>query len=311
MFRRLALLNLLLLGMSTLLAYQIREVWNSPPPNFSILKQKPSSGNGPKGKVPPNPNNSPHKGNNEKDPKKPSPAAGLSPAEAYQVVGQANLFRPDRKEWVPPPPPPPLPAAVVPPRPALPPASSFRLYGTLNMPDGSAVALMEGPSGVAPSNPSPSFGRRFPSTPMPTTGRSEPGRAKRYRINDLIGGYRIVDIRNDRVMMEGDGLKAEVLLRDPSTPKQRPAAPPQLMAPPPYPPPSATAASPQRGSPPPPPPPGSPAFAGQPSLGQPQVSSAGEGPATAPPFQPGTQTPPPGRNRQVIQTPFGPKVIYR
>lgn len=311
MLKRLALLNLLLLGMTAILAYQIHEIWNSPPRNFSALRQKPTPGSGPKGKVPPNPNNNLYKDNNTKDPKKPSPAAGLSPMEAYQIVGQTNLFRPDRKEWVPPPPPPPLPTMVVPPKPALPPASSFKLYGTLNMPDGSAVALMEGPSGIAQPNPSSSLGRRFPGTPQPMEGRSEPGRAKRYRINDLIAGYRIVDIRSDRVMMEGEGLKAEVLLRDPSSPKQRPAAPPQPMAVPTFPPPSATRVSPQRVSPPPPPPPGSPAYAPQPPFGQPQVSSAGEDVTHTPPSQPGTQIPPRGRNRQVIQTPFGPKVIYR
>lgn len=293
MSKRLALLNLLLVGMSVLLLYKIQEVWNSPPPNLSALGRKPIGGiNSRKAPTPHPP---------DEDSRWASPAPTLPPMEAYRIIGQTNPFRPDRREWVPPPPPPPPPppAAGVPPKPALPPPSSFRLYGTLSMPDGSAVALMEGPLGFNLSNPSTFAKRRFPAIPPPPGGRATQGRARRYRINDLIGGYRIVEIRRDRVMMDGEGLKVEVLLRNPNAPKPRPAALPQLRA------------APTSPRPTPPPRPGSPAPASRPSLNQPRASSGKGGGPPVPSLQPGAQTPYRGRNRQVIQTPFGPKVIYR
>ncbi|MBI2877877.1 MAG: hypothetical protein HYY20_13460 [Candidatus Tectomicrobia bacterium] len=282
MSKRLALLNLLLVGMSGLLVYQVHEVWNGPLPNLSALGRKPIAEINSRKALPIHPS--------DEDFQRTSPAPP-PPIEAYQIIGQTNPFRPDREEWIPPPPPPP-PAAVVPPKPALPPPNSFRLYGTLRMPDGSAVALIEGPLGFNPSKPSPSMRRRSPAPPPPSGGKSKPGRARRYRMNDLIGGYRIVEIRRDRVVMDGEGLKVEVLLRDPNAPKPRLAALPQFRAAPAFPRPT------------PPPRSGSPAPASQPS-------SDGGGVASAPALQPGVQSPPRRRNRQIIQTPFGPKVIYR
>ncbi|MBI2875705.1 MAG: hypothetical protein HYY20_02355 [Candidatus Tectomicrobia bacterium] len=319
MLKRLALLNLLLAGMTGLLAYKVHEVWNHPSPSLAEIRQKPSPERGFRGKASASPSPS-------KDSKKPSPEKAFPPMEAYQIIGQTHPFRPDRKEWVPPPPPPPPPAAVVvtPPKPALPPASSFKLYGTMTMPDGSVVALLEGPLGVGMVNPSPLPGRRspapFPSpSPSPPGRRTEPGRAKRYRINDPIGGYRVAEIRTDRVLLEGEGQRTEVLLRDPTTPKQRPAAPPPLQAaaqrvPPPPPGASPFTPQPQPGASPftpqPQPQPGASPFTPQPQPGRPQAALEEEGAVASPPLQ-AESRPSRGRNRQVIQTPFGPKVIYR
>ena len=158
------------------------------------------------------------------------------------------------------------------------------------MPDGSNMALIE--ETLSPANPTqrpiPQSRRRLPF-PRPET-RSEASPVKRVRVNESIGGYRVAEIQHDKIILDGGGRKVEVFLRDPDNPKQRPAAPAVAMAPPPMP---STPESPQ--IPQPPSPPGAPP----------------RGPTTFQPPSATTQNPPRARGRQVIQTPSGPRVIYR
>lgn len=304
MFSKSTFLNLTLAIIASLLTYRAYQAWVSPPPAPGVGEQGRSGANRSRDGPPQPPVHGGGRGGGreskearksaEQKPSKGKKIAQL-PLTEYQKIGQKNLFRPEREEWVPPPP-------VSAETPQLPPPSSFRLYGIVTMPDGSSMALIE--ESTSPANPTqrpiPQIRRRLPF-PRPET-RSEASPVKRVWVNESIGGYRVAEIQHDKIILDGGGRRVKVFLRDPDNPKQRPAAPAVAMAPTPMPStvgaqptpsPFPTSESPQ--IPQPPAPPGTPP----------------RGPTTFQPPSATTQNPPPARGRQVIPTPSGPRVIYR
>jgi hypothetical protein len=130
----------------------------------------------------------------------PSPAATSprTPLTAFAVVAERNLFSPTRTE-----------AAPEPPRPATgagapaPPAPKPRLYGVVLLAEGRGRAYLE------------DVQRR---------------RVFAYSVGDLVGDARLEQIKPDRVVLRRGGETFEVLLADPSKPRQS-AAPPGVQSP--------------------------------------------------------------------------------
>jgi hypothetical protein len=120
----------------------------------------------------------------------PSPAATSprTPLTAFAVVAERNLFSPTRTE-----------AAPEPPRPATgagapaPPAPKPRLYGVVLLAEGRGRAYLE------------DVLRR---------------RVFAYSVGDLVGDARLEQIKPDRVVLRRGGETFEVLLADPSKPRQ-------------------------------------------------------------------------------------------
>jgi Type II secretion system protein C len=129
----------------------------------------------------------------------PPPAAPATrpPLTEYAVVAERNLFNPTRTETAPEPP---RPATSGPPAP---PAPKPRLYGIVLLPEGRGRAYLE------------DVQRR---------------RIFGYSEGDLVGDARLEQIKPDRVVLRRGGETFEVLLYDPSKPRQS-AAPPGLQSP--------------------------------------------------------------------------------
>jgi len=132
----------------------------------------------------------------ETPPPPPAPAS-RPPLTEYAVVAERNLFSPTRTE-----------AAPEPPRPtgtgpAAPPAPKPRLYGIVLLPEGRGRAYLE------------DVQRR---------------RIFGYSEGDLVGDARLEQIKSDRVVLRRGGETFEVLLYDPSKPRQS-AAPSGLQSP--------------------------------------------------------------------------------
>jgi hypothetical protein len=177
----------------------------------------------------------------------PAPRAADSPATpltAFAAVAERNLFSPTRTETAPEPPRPATGAGAPPP-----PAPKPKLYGVVLLAEGRGRAYLE------------DVQRR---------------RVFAYSIGDLVGDARLEQIKPDRVVLRRGGETFEVLLADPSKPRQS-AVP-------------AGVQSPETGG------------AGRPALGRPSVPPPTTGPrapvrprAAAPPAvppSPDTQEPP-------------------
>jgi hypothetical protein len=121
-----------------------------------------------------------------------------SPLTAYSIVAERNLFSATRTEA---PPEPPRPAAGT--GPTAPPAPKPRLYGIVLLPEGRGRAYLE------------DIQRR---------------RVFAYSIGDLVGDARLEQIKSDRVVLRRGGEAFEVLLHDPSKPRQA-AAPSGVQSP--------------------------------------------------------------------------------
>jgi hypothetical protein len=121
-----------------------------------------------------------------------------SPLAAYAVVAERNLFSATRTEA---PPEPPRPAAGT--GPPAPPAPKPRLYGIVLLPEGRGRAYLE------------DVQRR---------------RVFAYSVGDLVGDARLEQIKSDRVVLRRGSEAFEVLLHDPSKPRQA-AAPSGVQSP--------------------------------------------------------------------------------
>jgi DNA polymerase-3 subunit gamma/tau len=133
----------------------------------------------------------------EAPPPPPAPSPP-SPLTAYAVVAERNLFSATRTEA---PPEPPRPAAGT--GPAAPPAPKPRLYGVVMLPEGRGRAYLE------------DVQRR---------------RVFAYSVGDLVGDARLEQIKSDRVVLRRGSEAFEVLLHDPSKPRQA-AAPSGVQSP--------------------------------------------------------------------------------
>ena len=124
----------------------------------------------------------------------PAAAAPRSPLTTFAVVAERNLFSPTRTETAPEPPRPATGAGA-----PAPPAPKPRLYGIVLLAEGRGRAYLE------------DVQRR---------------RVFAYSVGDLVGDARLEQIRPDRVVLRRGAETFEVLLADPSKPRQS-AAPSQ------------------------------------------------------------------------------------
>ncbi|MBI5788191.1 MAG: hypothetical protein HZA78_04990 [Candidatus Schekmanbacteria bacterium] len=137
----------------------------------------------------------------------------------YKIIGERNLFRPDRREWTPPPPPPPpppKPAAPEPPPPPPPsPPPSYPdpiLIGIIDD-NGENAALMRGHKREEISSPHQQQVRGFNRYAPPTRYRIIEEPMGRFHVGDIISEAKIVKIDSDRVVLEREGKVFQVLLR--------------------------------------------------------------------------------------------------
>jgi hypothetical protein len=128
----------------------------------------------------------------------PAAASPRPPLTAFAVVAERNLFSPTRTETAPEP----LRPATGAGAPA-PPAPKPRLYGIVLLAEGRGRAYLE------------DVQRR---------------RVFAYSVGDLVGDARLEQIKPDRVVLRRGGETFEVLLADPSKPRQS-AAPPSVQSP--------------------------------------------------------------------------------
>lgn len=129
-----------------------------------------------------------------------SPAAALPrpPLTAYTVVAERNLFSPTRTETAPEPT-----RAVTGTGGPAPPAPKPRLYGIVLLPEGRGRAYLED---------------------------AQRRRVFAYSVGDLVGDARLEQIKADRVVLRRGGETFEVLLYDPTKPRQS-AAPSSVQSP--------------------------------------------------------------------------------
>lgn len=110
----------------------------------------------------------------------------------YKVISQKNLFRPERREWIPPPkadkPPPKKPVKAETPAPRL------TLYGTIIYGENVRIAIIKG-GGKGGS----------------------PGQKRNYRLGEDISGYIIKEIGEDKVLLVKEDDKIELKLREGKT----------------------------------------------------------------------------------------------
>jgi hypothetical protein len=175
-------------------------------------------------------------------PPAPAAAAARAPLAGFAVVAERNLFSPTRTETAPEPTRPTTGAGA-----PAPPAPKPRLYGVVLLAEGRGRAYLE------------DMQRR---------------RVFAYSVGDLVGDSRLEQIKPDRVVLRRGGETFEVLLSDPSKPRQS-AAPPGVQ-------------SPEAGA------------AGRPAAAWPPVS-----PSASPPV-PTTGIRPPGRPRPAMPLPVPP-----
>jgi type II secretion system (T2SS) protein C len=164
-------------------------------------------------------------------------ATAAPPLTAYAIVAERNLFSPTRSE-APPEPPRPAPGSVA----AAPPAPKPKLYGVVLLPEGRGRAYLED---------------------------AQRRRVFAYSVGDLVGDARLEQIKTDRVVLRRGSESFEVLLYDPTKPRQ--AAPP------------AGVQSPEAGG------------AGRPAVARPPVPSPvpGPPPGVRGPVRPRVAVPPP------------------
>jgi hypothetical protein len=133
------------------------------------------------------------------EPPPPRPAlAAAPPLTAYATVAERNLFSPTRTE-TPPEPPRPTTGTAAP----APPAPKPRLYGVVLLPEGRGRAYLED---------------------------AQRRRVFGYSVGDLVGDARLEQIKADRVVLRRGSESFEVLLYDPTKPRQA-AAPPGVQSP--------------------------------------------------------------------------------
>jgi hypothetical protein len=122
----------------------------------------------------------------------PPPTAAPSPEPpltTYATVAERNLFSPNRTETAPEPPK----TAAGPAAPAAPPAPKPKLYGVVLLPEGRGRAYLED---------------------------AQRKRIFAYSVGDVVGDARLEQIKADRVVLRRGSESFEVLLYDPSKPRQ-------------------------------------------------------------------------------------------
>jgi len=131
-------------------------------------------------------------------PPPPAAASPRTPLTAFAVVAERNLFSPTRTETAPEPPRPATGAGA-----PAPPAPKPRLYGIVLLAEGRGRAYLED---------------------------AQRRRVFAYSVGDLVGDARLEQIKPDRVVLRRGGETFEVLLADPSKPRQS-AAPSSVQSP--------------------------------------------------------------------------------
>lgn len=156
----------------------------------------------------------------------------IRPQNDYGIIVDESLFHPTRREPLPPPTPVKPGAAEdekrTPPQAATPEPTivapkdekpvrleDVQLFGTLIYGRNARFAILKVGS-AAPRRPG-NLQRVVP----PPAQRS----TRHYRVGQKIGDFLIVEIERDRVVFESNGQKETLLVRDPTTPKDRPKAP--------------------------------------------------------------------------------------
>lgn len=151
---------------------------------------------------PPRANHEQARVSDRRDSRESPPAPDVIHFSNYNVIGQKNLFRPERREWVPPanaesPSQEKRPEQTGPPAPR----PRLTLYGTIIYGDDVKIAIIKGAG-----------------------SRGTPEEEKRnYRLGDEISGYQIQKIEEERVVLAKGEDVIELKLREG---KSRPAAPP-------------------------------------------------------------------------------------
>lgn len=118
----------------------------------------------------------------------PAAASPRPPLTAFAVVAERNLFSPTRTETAPEPPRPATGAGA-----PAPPAPKPRLFGIVLLAEGRGRAYLED---------------------------AQRRRVFAYSVGDLVGDARLEQIKSDRVVLRRGGETFEVLLYDPSKPRQ-------------------------------------------------------------------------------------------
>jgi hypothetical protein len=205
MFKKPMFLNGGLLIISGLLIYNVSQMWLS----FSPLQEINGVAQQPEVKE-----NLLH---NEK-----KGAPQLASLSSYDVIGKQNVFRPERREWKPPPSPPPAskkpaPRARKEPEPlAPPPLPDPALMGIILEEDGEKLAIMQGhrreKAVVATRR-----GRRGVRRNIPD--RIVADRVRTYHEGDTISEGVILEIQEDKVIIEKEGRKIEIAIGNKSSEK--------------------------------------------------------------------------------------------
>ncbi len=100
----------------------------------------------------------------------------------------------------------------------------LQLFGTLIYGDELRFALFKRPAQQAAKRARPARGARA-SRARKRQSPSSARQYKYYKLGDTLGKFRVVGIERDRVILEKDGARSPVLIRDPTKPKTRPKAP--------------------------------------------------------------------------------------
>ena len=133
----------------------------------------------------------------------------------YSVIPKKSLFRPQRKEWTPPPPPSPKKKAPPPPPKKKRTIPLPQLFGTV-IAGKTKIAIMQGyiREGDIPIFKEVIISGRKTRIPLPPIkGKLVKEKMKRYYVGDVISDVKIVDIKQDRVLVEDGKEIKEILLK--------------------------------------------------------------------------------------------------
>jgi hypothetical protein len=216
MFKKPMLINSGLLIILGMLSYNLSQMWLSfyNPSGFDELAKKPEI------TIP-----SADK-NNTGEPRRDS-------LKMYNVIGEKNVFLPQRQEWTPPPvvaapsKPGPVPDKEPEPPPPPTPLPNPTLMGIIMEEDGEKIAIMQGHhrEEVEARATTPSrFSRRIAPRAIPD--RIVADRIKNYHEGDTISEAVIVEIHEDKVILDRDGERIEILIGNKSG--QSAPAPPAI-----------------------------------------------------------------------------------
>jgi hypothetical protein len=203
MFKKPMLLNGALLLLSGVLIYNVSRMWlsSSPPLTVNGVMKQPET-------------------EDVSSEKKGDKGKRVS-AGAYDVIGRQNVFRPQRREWTPPPPPPASPKPVPevkkePEPPTPPPLPDPAVMGIIVEENGERIAIMQGHRREEIAVRSRRRGR------IPV--RIVADKVGTYHEGDTISEAVIVEIQEDKVIIERDGERIELALGNKAAERTRPSS---------------------------------------------------------------------------------------